>query len=246
MLHFFSKNKFLVDFLEGMVDIHNHILPGIDDGAGTVHESIEMIKAFQDLGINQFICTPHIMHNYYDNTPNSITMAFNKLVLALSEENIQGVRLKYAAEHMIDDDFENKLDKDQIIQLNKDHLLIEMSYLQPSINFNQSVEKIIKKDLFPVFAHPERYQYLNSDVKNYARLKSQGLKFQLNLLSLGGYYGVDVQKAALKLLEDDFYDFLGSDAHNLRHVAYLKSIKIKDRHLTNVLRLIYNNATLTK
>lgn len=244
MLYFFSKNRFLVDFLEDMVDVHNHILPGIDDGANSVSESIEMIRAFQELGINQFICTPHIMHDYYDNTPESVREACDKLKLALREENIHGIDLKYAAEHMIDDDFERKLEENQVIRLNENHLLIEMSYLQPSINFNQSVEKIIKRGIFPVFAHPERYQYLNSDLKNYEKLKSQGLKFQLNLLSLGGYYGVDVQKAALQLLKHNLYDFLGSDAHNTRHIQSLKSIKLKERYAANLVYLAHNNRTL--
>ncbi len=233
-----------MDFLEDMVDVHNHILPGIDDGANSVSESIEMIRAFQELGINQFICTPHIMHDYYDNTPESVREACDKLKLALREENIHGIDLKYAAEHMIDDDFERKLEENQVIRLNENHLLIEMSYLQPSINFNQSVEKIIKRGIFPVFAHPERYQYLNSDLKNYEKLKSQGLKFQLNLLSLGGYYGVDVQKAALQLLKHNLYDFLGSDAHNTRHIQSLKSIKLKERYAANLVYLAHNNRTL--
>lgn len=244
MLHFFSKTKFLVDFLEGMVDIHSHILPGIDDGAQTVHESVQMIKMFQEFGINELVCTPHIMHNYYDNTPTTVEEAYRKLLDSLITENIQGVTVKYAAEHMIDDDFENKLEENLIIPLNENHLLIEMSYLQPSINFDSAVEKIVQHGFFPVFAHPERYQYLNSDIANYMEFKSQGIKFQLNLLSLGGYYGADAQKAAFQLLEGNFYEFLGSDAHNLRHLTALKSIKLKECYAANLLRLIHNNRML--
>jgi len=244
MFQFFFKHHYLVDYLPGFVDIHNHILPGIDDGAKNVQESIDLIKAFGEFGVKDFICTPHIIHNYYDNTPAIIKNALKELKKELKKQGLIQVQIEKAAEHMIDDDFENKLETNRIMLLNENHLLIEMSYLQPSINFKQSVEKIIKKGIYPVFAHPERYQYLNSDLKKYEDLKSQGLKFQLNLLSLGGYYGTDVQKAAFQLLENGFYDFVGSDAHNQRHITSLKPIKFKERNIPNLLRLIHNNRML--
>ncbi|MEO0572652.1 MAG: CpsB/CapC family capsule biosynthesis tyrosine phosphatase, partial [Bacteroidota bacterium] len=152
MFTIFSKKSFLIDHISGLVDIHNHVLPGIDDGAQTVDESLEMVKMFQEFGINELICTPHIMHNYYDNTPKTIEQAYHKLSESLIAENVQAVTLKYAAEHMIDDDFEHKLEESHIVPLNENHLLIEMSYLQPSINFDSAVDKIIKSGFFPVFA----------------------------------------------------------------------------------------------
>ncbi|WP_350291639.1 CpsB/CapC family capsule biosynthesis tyrosine phosphatase [uncultured Croceitalea sp.] len=244
MFTFFIKKRYLVDCLNGFVDIHNHILPGIDDGAKNVEESIELVKGFREFGVNKFICTPHIMHNYYDNTPKSIKKSFKILKKELKNNNIDYVDINYAAEHMIDENFEHLLDDNEVLPLNSNHILIEMSYLQPSLSFNQAVENIKSKGLFPVFAHPERYQYLNTDLKNYEKLKSQGLKFQLNLLSLGGYYGTDVKRAALQLLENNLYDFLGSDAHSITHIQSLKSIKLKERYATNLLHLINNNRKL--
>lgn len=244
MLSFFTKKEYLIDRLNGFIDIHNHILPGIDDGAKNVDESILLIKGFAEFGVTNFICTPHIMHNYYDNTPKSIKKSFKILKKELKKNDIDNIDISYAAEHMIDENFEYLLDNDEVLPLNSNHILVEMSYLQPSINFNQSVEKIIKKGIFPVFAHPERYQYLNNDLKNYEKLKSQGLKFQLNLLSLGGYYGPEVKKVALQLLENNLYDFLGSDAHNITHIQSLKSIKLKERYTRYLLYLIDNNRTL--
>ncbi|MFD2587077.1 tyrosine-protein phosphatase [Croceitalea marina] len=244
MLNIFTRKEFLVDHLNGFIDMHNHILPGIDDGAKNVEESIELINGFRELGVNKLICTPHVMHNYYDNTPKSIKKSFKTLKKELKNNNIDNIEISYAAEHMIDDNFEHLLENNGVLSLNSNHILIEMSYLQPSINFNQSVDKIIKKGIFPVFAHPERYQYLNNNLKNYEKLKSQGLKFQLNLLSLGGYYGPDVKKTALQLLENNLYDFLGSDAHNMTHIQSLKSIRIKKRYSTKLLYLTHNNRTL--
>ena len=239
MFNFFTKKEFLVDHLAGFIDIHNHILPGIDDGAKTVDESIELIKGFGEFGVTNFICTPHIMHNYYDNTPKTIKKSFKKLKKELNKRNIDDVRIAYAAEHMIDDNFENILEKRKFLSLNSNHILIEMSYLQPSINFEVAKKKIRNKQLFPVFAHPERYMYLHGNFSTYNRFKEQEILFQLNMLSLSGYYGADIQKIALKLLENGMYDFIGSDVHNLKHLNFLKNtVKIDKKGLNKLLPLI--------
>ena len=105
MFGIFNKKKFLVDFLEGLVDIHNHILPGIDDGAKTVEESLELIKNFSDFGIRNFIATPHIMHNYYPNDANTINTSLTLLKNGLLMNEVKDVCVKAAAEHMIDANF---------------------------------------------------------------------------------------------------------------------------------------------
>ncbi|MEM8927809.1 MAG: CpsB/CapC family capsule biosynthesis tyrosine phosphatase [Bacteroidota bacterium] len=222
MFHIFNKNEYLVDHLEGFVDIHNHILPKIDDGAKDVNESVELIKAFGEFGIRDFICTPHIMSNYYDNTPKTIKKSYKKLKKELEKLAISDITLNYAAEHMIDANFETVLGRGEILPLNGQFLLIEMSYLQPSINFDVAVEKILKNGFFPILAHPERYHYF----KNHSFYKSEGLSYQLNLLSLGIYYGKGVQKRAFKLLAEGLIDFLGSDVHNTTQLKALMEIRI--------------------
>lgn len=241
MFNLLLKKDYLVDHLEGYVDIHNHILPAIDDGAKTIEESIDLITGFGAFGVKDFICTPHIMHNYHDNTPKTIKKAYKKLKKELKKRGIDNVNMSYAAEHMIDDNFEHILEQDKIMPLNSNHLLIEMSYLQPSINFDTAVRKIQSKQYFPVFAHPERYHYLNSDYEKYGLYKSQGLKFQLNLLALSSYYGKEVNKVAIKLLNSEMYDFVGSDVHNLKHLNHLKELTITKSILKKILPLIKNN-----
>src|SRR5690606_9720583 len=135
----FNKKKFLVDFLGGFVDIHNHILPGIDDGAKTVGESIALIKGFSAIGIKKFIATPHIMHNYYPNDHDTIHNAREKVQDSLLQEGIAGITLDVAAEHMIDDNFEFLLEEKKVMPLKNSYLLIEMSYLQPPLNFDGAV-----------------------------------------------------------------------------------------------------------
>lgn len=238
MFAFFTKKEFLVDHLEGFIDIHNHILPGIDDGAKNVEDSIALLKGFGEFGVTDFICTPHIMHNFYDNTPKTIKKSYKALKKEVKTQGLNNINLSYAAEHMIDDNFEHILEQGKVLPLNSNHLLIEMSYLQPSINFDTAVKEIIKQQLFPVFAHPERYQYLNQDFKQYELLKAKSIKFQLNMLSLGGYYGKEVQKTALKLLDNELYEFIGSDVHNEQHLSALKKVQLKTATILKVKRLI--------
>nr|WP_286943029.1 CpsB/CapC family capsule biosynthesis tyrosine phosphatase [Allomuricauda sp.] len=231
----------MIDHLSDFVDIHNHLIPTIDDGAKSVDESLELISGFQEFGVNNFICTPHIMHNYYDNTPEKIEKSFEKLKQALTAEQSKDVQLRYAAEYLIDDNFENILEENQILPLSDTHILIEMSYLQPSINFGVAVEKIKKKGYFPVFAHPERYQYLAKDYHKYHLYKKKEIRFQLNMLSLSDYYGISIKKNALKLLEDGMYDFLGSDVHNMKQLFHLKNhVVVKTKTLNRLLPIINN------
>lgn len=229
MISFFSRKKYLVDLLEGFTDIHNHILPGIDDGAKSVEDSIELIKGFSDFGVDSFIMTPHIMHNYYDNTPSTIQDAQRLLQDELVKRKINITHIASAAEHMIDSNFESILAQKYTMPLGKEHLLVEMSYLQPPINFDEAIIAITQNRLFPVLAHPERYNFLLNRTHRYAELKEQGILFQLNMLSLSEYYGKEVGKIALKLLEEGMIDFIGSDVHNLNHLNSLKKITLSKK-----------------
>lgn len=238
MFHIFSKKFFLVDYLEGFVDIHNHILPGIDDGAKTVEESIQLIKRFSEFGVKTFVATPHIMHNYYPNTPQTIENSLTLLTNELLRNNMKDISIAAAAEHMIDDNFESILENGEVMPLRKSYLLVEMSYLQPSINFDDAITKIASARYFPIFAHPERYAYLHNDFGKYLKYKEQGLLFQMNLLSLSDYYGKEVQKTAYKLLDRGLIDFMASDIHNLNQLDSLKNIVLPKKSLELIFPII--------
>nr|WP_299067452.1 CpsB/CapC family capsule biosynthesis tyrosine phosphatase [uncultured Allomuricauda sp.] len=240
MFSFFERKRYLVDYLHGLVDIHNHILPGIDDGAKNVEESIEIIKGFSQFGVTNFICTPHIMNHYYPNTSATVKSSFDLLEKELSANNMNNIRIDYAAEHMIDDGFENNLESRQVLPLRKNSLLIEMSYLQPSFNFEYSIAKITQHNYFSILAHPERYVYYHKKYGIYKDLKSSGILFQLNFLSLSGYYGIEIQKVTRKLLKDGLIDFVASDVHNRRQLSALKEIKIPTKVLNLILPIIEN------
>ncbi len=238
MFQIFSKKRFLTDLLEGFVDMHNHILPGIDDGAKNVAESISIIKGFQEIGVQRFIATPHIMHNYYPNDSETITSSLVDLKNELLRQDMTNIAITAAAEHMIDSNFELILEQDATMPIKKNYLLIEMSYLQPSINFDTAIQKIATKRFFPILAHPERYVYLKAGSSKYKKYKKQGILFQLNLLSLGEFYGKDVQKKALKLIDEGLIDFLASDIHTMTQLQNLREIKISNKLAESLLPLI--------
>lgn len=231
----------MVDYLHGFVDMHNHILHGIDDGAKTIEDSIDLIKGFSEFGVTNFICTPHIMHNYYPNTRETIVQSFKALENELEKLGMTHINIDFAAEHMIDDNFEHILENHEVIPLRKEYLLIEMSYLQPSINFNNAISEITAQRFYPILAHPERYAYFHQESGIYETLKNQGILFQLNLLSLTSEaYGSSVQKCALRLLEKGLVNFVSSDIHNSRQLQKLKDIKLSNTELNLILPILEN------
>ena len=240
MFHFFSRKKFLIDYLDGFVDIHNHILPGIDDGAKTVDDSIAIIKEFSDFGVQRFIATPHIMSNYYPNDKNSINGSLAVLKNALLEQNLKNISIEASAEHMIDDNFETMLDDGSVMPMKDDYLLVEMSYLQPPINFEEAIIKTASKRFYPILAHPERYGFLHRRLRKYNEYKRHGILFQMNLLSLGEYYGKEIPKIAMELLEEGLIDFLASDVHTIDQLNSLKKLTVSRKTVQQMLPIINN------
>ena len=175
MLSFFkSKVKVPeIDFSKLGTDIHSHLIPGIDDGAQTAAESVELIKNILDLGFRKIITTPHVMLDYFRNTPETIFTGFNILKEELVKQNIE-VDIEAAAEYYLDEDFENKIDRGNILTVGKDYLLFEIPFSNYPINLYEIIEKIISKGYKPILAHPERYSYFHGSVVNYQRIKDVG------------------------------------------------------------------------
>lgn len=246
MLQIFSKKLFLKDLLEDFVDIHNHILPGIDDGAKTIKESLELIQKLEELGVKQFIPTPHIMQDFYPNTEESIGNAYELLLGNLNKKLIKKITINPAAEYMLDSNFEELLKAGHLFTLKSNYVLVEMSYFQPPINLEQLIFKIKMKGYIPVLAHPERYTYYHSNLKYYNRLKLLGCMFQLNLLSLGNHYGKSVQKTGQYLLDAKLIDFTGTDTHNAFHIEKLSNLILSKKTANQIAVIIQKtNATFS-
>jgi len=234
MLSIFSKKYFLKDLLEGFVDIHNHILPGIDDGAKNTEESLKLIEGLMDLGFKQFMPTPHIMQDFYPNTYETIGDAYQKLLEDLPPRLLKEVTINPAAEYMLDNNFEMLLDTETLCPLSGKHILIEMSYFQAPINLEEIIFKLKTKGYTPILAHPERYAFYHNKPDYYRRLKTLGCYFQLNLLSLSEHYGKSVKKTAHYLIEEGLIDFVGSDVHNETHIHKISEITLKENNISKL------------
>jgi tyrosine-protein phosphatase YwqE len=241
MFQIINKKKFLVDYLGHFVDIHNHILPGLDDGAQNITESLSLIHGFNEIGISHFITTPHISQNYYPNTSETIHSAHNKVQNALLQLGMKHIALESSSENMIDSNFDNLLDQKLISPIRNKFILVEMPFIQSPINFDQATFKITTKGYYPILAHPERYFFLHGNYKKYQDFRSRGIFLQLNLLSLGDYYGKSVTKMAEKLLEDNYIDFAGTDLHNVQQLELLKNITLSNRTLNRIIPILNRN-----
>jgi len=206
-----------------MIDFHNHLLPGIDDGSPDVDTSLALFKGMAELGFDEIICTPHIIADTHPNNPTTISQA---AVFLKEESKKLGVELdfRFAAEYMLDDTFQQALSSKQpLLKLHGNRILVEFSYIQkPSKVENFSFELQIA-GYEPVLAHPERYMYYHKQMGFYEHLKDLGFELQLNLLSLTPYYGKEVQKVANHLLKNGMYDFACTDLHHQRHLDALKA-----------------------
>ncbi len=238
MFHIFGKKYFLIDYLRNFVDIHNHLLPGIDDGAKNVRDSMDLIRGFAEFGVTRFICTPHIMHNLYPNTPATIQKSLSEVGNALLQNNLRHISIEAAAEHMIDDNFETLLEAGQIMAMRSEYLLVEMSFLQPPLNFDPSIVQIAANRFFPILAHPERYGFLNRRALKIGQFKDQGILMQMNMLSLSDYYDRQVHKTALKLLDEGLIDFLASDVHHMGQLICLKEITLPKKVIKQLIPVI--------
>ena len=214
-----DKKERYFDYSSIVVDMHSHVLPGIDDGAKTPEESIQLIRKMMDLGIQKIIATPHIMIDYYKNTPQTINGALEILKAELEKEKIDIV-IEAAAEHYFDETFEERVKKKELMIMGDNYVLFEFSFISAPPNVIPVVQKLKDLGYKPILAHPERYTYMEMD--QFKTLHDWGLSFQLNTISLTGYYGRDSKRLAESLIDQQLIDFISSDMHHLRHAEALK------------------------
>jgi tyrosine-protein phosphatase YwqE len=217
------------------------LLPGIDDGAKDLEDSVSLIKTMRSYGIKNFITTPHVLGDIYPNTPEIIQGKLSELIKALKERGIKDVSISAAPEYMLDEQFSKLLNEGKILTLKENFVLVEMSYFSAPINLFEVLFEIQLQGYKPVLAHPERYNFYHKDFEQYYKLKKSGCLFQLNFLSLTEQYGKNVQKISEKLLQLGMYDFVGTDTHHIRHLNLLTALAT-EKHKKNLASLMKNNA----
>ena len=225
MFNFLKKStppNTLHKFISIDQDIHSHILPRLDDGSPDLATSMLLIKGLYDLGIRNTIATPHVIGDMYRNSPETILPALKLVQDEIAKEGLD-IKISAAAEYMMDDYFLSLIrDKQTLLPIHKNIILTEFSYAIPPSNVDEIVFEIFTAGYQPILAHPERYGYFhNKNYKEYTRLKDLGFLFQVNMLSLTGYYGIPVLKAAQYLLDKGMIDHVGTDMHHDRHLNTL-------------------------
>ena len=201
-------------------DMHSHLLPGIDDGVKSFEESIAVITNMQALGYNKFITTPHIMSDFYRNTPEIIRSLCDELRHELAKNNID-VEIECAAEYFMDDMFEEQLAAKSLMTFGDNYVLVETSYLNPINNFKEVLFNMQMAGYQPVLAHPERYIFMYSDFEQYYRdIFDRDVLFALNLASFVGYYSKESKKIVEKLVKEKMVHLIGSDIHNMKLIPH--------------------------
>jgi protein-tyrosine phosphatase len=240
MFTFFKSKPVLKDLIpDNHIDIHSHLLPGIDDGARTFEDTLRLTKALQGFGVSQFITTPHIIQYVWDNTHDQI-LSKKETTVAELEKNKITIPFSAAAEYLMDDQFVRLFQSGELLTLKDNYVLVEMSYINAPIQLYSILFDLQVAGYIPVLAHPERYLFYHNNFREYEKLKRAGCLFQLNLLSVVGYYGAEITKIAEQLLSKGMYTYVGSDVHHDNHIAsFEQKVKIKD--LAPLKEVIANN-----
>ena len=228
--------------------MHSHLLPGLDDGAETLEHALDLLRALGDMGFRKLIMTPHIMGDFYKNTPESIRAALLLLREAAINAELGHIELECAAEYYLDEFLGHKLaDGTEMLTFGGDkrYLLFETSYMNEPLNLFDIIFELKAQGYCPVLAHPERYTYLYGRFAEIERLRrDHGVLLQVNLNSLAGYYSPAAQKVAEQLIDGGLVDFVGTDTHHLRHTETLLRRALPQPYMQKLLQLPLLNKTL--
>jgi protein-tyrosine phosphatase len=221
-LFFFNRSskKSNYDFGTIGLDMHSHLIPGVDDGAKDPDDSVQLIAELKELGFNHLITTPHTLQDIHPNNMQTLKNGHSLL-----EGKIPGeIALHLSSEYYLDDQFQDQLDKNEVMPMPGNRLLIEFSQISRPHNLENFIFDIGIKGFQIVLAHPERYLFFHKQFNYYTRLKEMGVEFQINAMSLTDHYGKGIKIIAEKLIEKDMIDFIGTDIHHLKHIEVLRKV----------------------
>lgn len=237
----FSKGPALAE-LPFETDMHSHLLPGVDDGFRSLESSCKAASGLASIGVKNMVLTPHIYPDLYpDNSFSFISGHFSDVEGPLHDAS--GIDFRIAGEHMIYEGIEDMF-SGRMLSLPGRHVLIEMSYAYESSNIDEAVFRLNCMDYRPVLAHPERYIFYPADLGRIRDLVEKGCSLQLNLLSLGGFYGKGALAKAEAILEKGLYSYVGTDLHSLAQIDMLRSLRFKRRHAAELERIMTATTSL--
>ena len=227
-INFFGKKKLKNPISLGPLyaDMHSHLIPGIDDGAKSIEESLELITNLHEAGYKKLVTTPHIQQEFYRNSPEIILAGLDNLRDAVATAGIP-VSIEAAAEYLVDDGFEEKMKGGKLMTFGDNYLLIELNYYNPHPDIKNIIFNLQVDGYKVILAHPERYSYWFSDFKKFEELKDRSVYFQINMISLAGHYPDPVKKYAEMFLDKGMAEFLGTDMHNMHYMNSVQNARLE-------------------
>lgn len=220
MFFFKRKRSAYSDFSEVGLDMHSHLVPGVDDGAQDVADSMQIISGLRELGFRHLITTPHTLQGVHPNTMETLSTAHALLNGKLPEDIV----LNLSSEYYLDEQFDEQLNTKAVMPMPGNRLLIEFSQISRPLDLEEKIFDLGIKGYQVILAHPERFLFFHRQFDYYRRLKEMGVELQLNAMSLTGHYGKHIKSIADKLVEKDMIDFIGTDIHHVRHLEVLKQV----------------------
>lgn len=205
-------------------DVHSHLIPGIDDGSKSMEESLALLRKFSELGFKKVITTPHVMSDFYKNTPEIITEGLLKVREAIKENDIS-IRLEAAAEYYLDFHLDDLIKKKQLLTFGDNYVLFELSFTNEPQRIKETVFDLVTEGYKPILAHVERYPFYINQWDKIEDYKRREVKLQLNINSLSGQYGPQVKKMAEELINRDMIDLVGSDCHHMGHLMMMDELR---------------------
>ena len=241
LFSFFKKKTADLPVQELRVDIHSHLIPGIDDGIQSVEEGLTILSEFEALGYEKVITTPHTMWGTYDNRPENILEGLSVMKKAAKEANIQ-LEIEAATEYYLDEHFMERIKrKDELLTFGKEYVLVETGFINEPPELKDAPFQLNLHGYKMVYAHSERYMYLFDNERLIEELLDRNIIFQLNAISLTGCYSKPIQKLAEKLIDMKAVQLVGTDCHNMGHIDLLKEVR-KSKYWNKLLRLdLMNN-----
>ena len=225
-------------------DMHCHLVPKVDDGSKCVEESVECLKTLKAVGYNKVIITPHFQTPRFENDEDDIKRRYEELKRQATEAGVDIEMVGVAGEYRIDSGFKKRLENPRFLKISDKYVLVEFLLHQQMMGCDEMIFDMQMKGYEVILAHPERYPYLNVNGVRMEQLKNQGVFFQINVLSLGGFYGEEAKRRAYEMLERGWIEFMGTDTHNTMYAQALRDLSC-NRKVEKVLeKYTFMNDTL--
>jgi tyrosine-protein phosphatase YwqE len=234
---FWGKKKAALDPLPDLsligVDLHSHLLPGIDDGSQDMDDTVDLLTGLKELGYHKVITTPHNQADFFENPGEKILAKLDQVRNHIAKIGLD-IEIEAASEYYLDYKFRDRIKNKDLLTFGDNYVLFELSPTLKPMNFETIIFEMQMAGYRPVMAHPERYGYFHGKGQ-YEELTDKGILLQVNISSLSPFISNPVRKAAETLIANEHVTFAGSDTHSIQNIHILKNL-LGNPHLVNLVR----------